>query len=318
VTCFLLYFCARRLARDPDSIRLAFGGALAGFVWEALTAAREFFFSGAYRATAHLDQPNKLGHFLAGYLFLPFGFVLQGGRRYFLRAAAIVCIACLGLMASVSRGAVAAGLAMAIVAATRRRVVAIPILFVLFTYELWLPQKVLDRFQSSMVEEQGQMSFDVEHEGRVLIWKPVLRMALSNPMGVGLSQIRYRLPEYGYEGSKLRDAHNIYLQLAAEDGILACAVHVWLMLSICVIAYRLASRMRGTVEGAVGMGMFGTTVSFMISGFFGNFFYSNNLSGVFWILTGIVVNLTLGVRLTVSTPEAAPAPRSNSSAGVLS
>lgn len=295
-TDFLLYLCARRLTRDPHALRRAFAGVVAGDLFEASTGAREFLFSGNFRATGHFSQPNKLGHFLAAHLMIPFGFTLGGRRKFILYAIPGVVITCLGLMGAVSRGAlVAAGVSMALVALLARSPWVVVIAAMLGTSSWWLPEKVLSRFQETVVEgaggEEGGFSIDTEHEGRVLIWGPGIRMAGSNPLGVGLGQFPYNLMKYGYQSNKLRQAHNIYLEVATEQGWLALFAHVWIWLAICAASLQVARASPGSFEGCIGLSMLGITVSFMTSGFFGHAFYTNNLSGTFWLLAGMTANL---------------------------
>jgi len=300
----LMYFCARRLARSYDDMRRAFGGVMAGFLFESLTACREFLFSGTYRTTAHLGQPNKMGNFLAGYMMMPFGFALTYRGKIFLASGAVVAASLLGLLGALSRGSLlAAGAGMLIVAIVRRSGWLIVIVVLAATATLWLPENIMDRFENTVVSEEVDGTDEGEREGRLELWEPGLRMIASNPMGVGLEQFRFHLREYGYDGFRLKTSHNIYIQLAAEQGILAALLHIWVMLRVALMGLELARGPRGTFNSGFGLGMLGIVLAFTISTMFGDGFYENNLSGLFWILAGLTTNLRDGWGVDEGTPE---------------
>src|SRR5512143_907555 len=110
-------------------------------------------------------------------------------------------------------------------------------------------------------------------------------------LGVGLNMYPFHLREYGYEGRKLKSSHNIYIQLSAEQGIPCAIAHTVMMLTILWIAWQVASRAPGSFQSAIGLGMFGATVAFIVGTGFGDGFYENNLSGGFWLGAGALVSL---------------------------
>lgn len=289
---FLLYFCGRRLTADPEDRRRALLGLMAGFMIEALTASREFLLGDAYRATAHLGHPNKLGHFLAAYMMIPLAFALvEKGRTARWALAALVATG-LGLLGSVSRGAIlAAGGALAVVVLIRRSPWMVVIALMLGTAPYWLPEKVMARFDTLTSDEPGGVTLEEleEKEGRIRLWEAGIRMMTDNPLGVGMEQFRYRLLDYGFTGRKLKTSHNLYLQLATEQGWIAPLSHLWMMLALIGCAMGLAVRRGAPFETALGLGFVGVAVSFLLSTNFGDGFYENNLSGTFWVLAGLVV-----------------------------
>jgi O-antigen ligase len=307
---FVLYWAARRLVRTDEDFRFAITGIVAGFGFEAVTAAREFLFSGSWRATAHLGQPNKLGDFLSGYMMLPIAFILAG-RKGWLRwiAMGLAAAALLGVFGSVSRGAlIAVAAAAMLIALVRRSAWILVVAAAMATAPLWLPEKVKDRFESAVVEDssEGAIELDVEHEGRVQLWQCGSMMIKDNPMiGVGLNQFGYHLREYGYTLRKLKSSHDIYIQLAAEQGLPASAAHVLMVFMFGGLAYGLSRRRKDERARVFGLGMLGVVVSFALGSIFGDGFYENNLSGLYWILGGITVNLS---RDNVGPDGPAPAP----------
>jgi O-antigen ligase len=291
---FVFYFCSRRLTRDADQRRRAIAGIAAGYGFEATTAAREFLFSGSWRATGHMLQPNKLGDFIAGYVTLPTAF-LFGGGGYFLLALSGVAIGILGLFGAVSRGAIlATALAIGLMALVRRSVWIVVVAAAVVSSPIWLPEKVMDRFASTVVDEGGgDKELNVEHEGRFELWQMANLMIHDHPvLGVGLNMFGSNLRPYGYQGRRLRSTHNIYLQFSVEQGIPCAVGHVLLFLTLMWIALRVALAHPGPFERVIGLAMFGMLVGFAAGSFFGDGFYENNLSGLFFLMAGIVVNLS--------------------------
>jgi O-antigen ligase len=295
ISTFIFYFCARRLTRDPEDRRLVLLGVVAGFGFEALTAAREFLFSNSWRATAHLSQPNKLGHFLAAYMMIPLGFFLTRKARYKLPSISLVLMGLLGLLGAISRGAImAGGLAVLLVCLLKRSVWLIPLILAILLAPLWLPDDVMQRFDEATMESDDGGIVISAKEGRVALWKAAASMIVHNPMGVGLSQYKFQLYNHGYEGRRIRSSHNVYLQLATEQGILAALVHVFMMLYLANASFRLSRTARSPDDSAIGLGMLGLTLSFIGSGMFGDGFYQNNLSGLFWVMAGLVTAMRPG------------------------
>lgn len=289
---FVFYFCSRRLTRAADDRRRAIAGIVGGYAFESLTAAREFLFSGSFRATGHMGQPNKLGDFIAGYMTTPTAF-LFGGGGYKLLAAAGVTFGLLGLLGAVSRGALlATTLAVGLMALVRRSAWIVVVAAAVVTAPMWLPEKVMTRFASTMVDEGGgEKELDTEHEGRFELWEMANLMIEDHPfLGVGLNLFGSNLRAYGYQARRLRSTHNIYMQLSVEQGIPCAVGHVLLLFTLAWLALRVALAHPDPFERVIGLGAFGMVVAFAASSFFGDGFYENNLSGLFWIMSGVTVN----------------------------
>jgi O-antigen ligase len=242
-----------------------------------------------------MGQPNKLGHFLAGYMMIPFGFFLTKTSRYWIMAGPAILISILGLLGAVSRGAIlAAGVSILLVGLVRKSPWVVVAALLIGTSPHWLPDKVMDRFDDtvSMTSDTG-VEIDTTSEGRTEIWAAGMNMIADNPFGVGLGQFQYNLPRYGYQGRHLRNAHNILIQLAAEEGILAALAHLFITVYLGATAYALSRSARNDFERAFAVAVLGVVISFGCSTMFANGFYENILSGPYWILAGMTINLKI-------------------------
>jgi len=289
---FFLYFCARRLTIEPEDRLRTLGAIAAGFSFEALTATKEFYLGDAYRATAHMGQPNKLGHFLAAYAMIPFGFAIVGTGRAKKLGFIGLGLAVAGLLGAVSRGALLAfaGSA-ALILLIRGSKWLVVVVLVVGLAPMWLPEKVTHRFEEMSAGDGEGVSLDEleEKEGRIKLWEAGWLMIKDNPMGVGMDLFRDRLLDYGFPpGRKLKTQHNIYVALASEQGWACVLAHVWMLVAIALRGWGLMRSGRDELDIGIGFAGLGAVASFLISTNFGDGFYENNLSGLFWVLAGVV------------------------------
>ncbi len=288
---FILYFCARRLTVDVEDRRRTILAIAAAFSFEALTAAKEYFLTSAYRATAHMGQPNKLGHFLAAYAMIPLAFAIVGTGRAKKLGLIGLGVAVAGLFGAVSRGALLAFAgALTLILLIRGSKWFVVAVLAVGLAPVWLPDKVMNRFEELSAGEGEEMTLDQleEKEGRIRLWEAGLRMIKDNPMGVGMGLFRDRLLDYGFTGRKLKTQHNVYIALASEQGWAAVIAHVWMMLAIALRGWKLMRSAWDEFHVALGFAGVGVVISFLISTNFGSGFYDNNLSGLFWVFAGVV------------------------------
>jgi len=240
------------LARRPSDLKpvaVVAGVALAG---EALLATAQaalglgpesFRVGGLTRAYGTFEQPNPF----AGYLALQLPFALAGaliwkGKWRWL-ALAVAALAVLGIVISLSRGAWLGGAAGVLVvgwlAAGMSRglmkwaglVVAIALaLFLLARGSGVIPATagtILsgERDLVELASNPGSADFAVTQ--RVAFWVAGARMVADRPLtGVGLGNFDEGYPDYniGIWDESLGHAHNFYLNLAAETGLIGAAL----------------------------------------------------------------------------------------------
>ncbi len=117
-----------------------------------------------------------------------------------------------------------------------------------------------------------------------------LKMIEDHPLGVGYGLFRYYLPAYS-PVYRFRAAHNTYLLLAAETGVLGLLsflLLLGLMMRECWLAFR---RCRDPWLKAVAIGALASTISMAISSFFYSFFFNVEINGQQWLLLGIAMQL---------------------------
>jgi O-antigen ligase len=109
---------------------------------------------------------------------------------------------------------------------------------------------------------------------RMAHWQAALSMWTENPwLGVGIGNYEPVYPGYALPlwPLPLGHAHNYYLNIAAETGVLGLAAYLILWLAALVGAWRAARRASGWYWG-VALGVLGVLVHLSVHNFFDNLF----------------------------------------------
>ena len=260
----------------------------------ALTALERL--SGAGRATAHLDEPNKAGAFFASgaVFFLVFALFERTRRRWAYLAGACCCMA--GLFNSLSRGgmlaaAVASAFVLAVFfTATRGRTgtkVAVILATVLLTANasLFLPQRVIDRVFETFGSESRVGDEDVEIDGssaeRLIFWKAGWEMFKEQPLGYGTTtfpQLQEARTGYG------KASHNIYVLILVEQGAQGLLALLVFVVSVLAYLWRTFTRTENDELRCLALALMGWWTAHCLAHFFVNSFFFPQLTGQFWLL----------------------------------
>lgn len=298
VLLFLIVFTAIRTKREATLVLcgIILGGATAA-LYGIATQDNSVEFAGRLNVTG-LD-PNELGSLLVAGLALSIGVAANLKGHFEARAAILgagfLCL--LGLFFTVSRGALLA-LSIALLAGIvfggrwRLRIMAVSGLIALATvyyFAALAPEQARDRITSST---QGEARVE---EGRTTIWDVGWRMVEANFVkGVGAGNFRENAPRYLIApGSVTRSdqilletpqvAHNTYLEVLAELGIIGLTMFGFLLVFCVAAAIKAARtfRARGDPGGdamarALAVAMIGTLAA--------DFFISQEFNKQLWLL----------------------------------
>jgi O-antigen ligase len=123
--------------------------------------------------------------------------------------------------------------------------------------------EVSNRISTLTVGNRSELGSDI----RLAIYRDSLRMCASRPvLGWGLATFPDVYPQFRsfYTNSFINRAHNDYLQLLTETGILGFAVGLWFLVAVLRPAVRKARTWSGDVNGAVALaavlGIFGIVI----------------------------------------------------------
>ncbi len=279
----------------------------------------------AYRAYGTFEQPNPYGGFLGLILPLALGWGIGqwaswvSGRRPSIAALTLPWLAAglLGaaLLASWSRGAwlgAAAAIGTMLLLLPRRRltgaVLALAVIAVTWVaiQSGLLPGSIVDRLTgfTDYVQFQDVRGVDITSANYAVIermahWQAAINMADKHPwLGVGLGNYEAAYADYALINwpYPLGHAHNIYLNLLAETGVLGLATYLAFWLSIMVLTARILGHAPYPQRG-LALGLMGAWVHLSVHQLVDKL-YVNNI----YLHLGALLGLLLLVRTLADSP----------------
>jgi putative inorganic carbon (HCO3(-)) transporter len=262
----------------------------------------EFVLFGRFmRAYGTFEQPNPYAGYLGLTLPLAVGLVLAAvvpvGKRVrgWWLVWAVVCglLMLVALVMSWSRGAqigfvaAVAVMALAVVARSGRGVVLGAAFAALLVYVLLIggisvvPHSVVQRFNDfvpyvGVADVRGMEITDANFAvlERMAHWQSALEMWTDHPwLGVGIGNYepvyeRYALPFWPFA---LGHAHNYYLNIAAESGVLGVGAYLLVWISALLGAYHATRRASGWYWG-IALGVLGVLIHLSVHNLFDNLY----------------------------------------------
>lgn len=295
-TTFATYFIVLSMVRGlPDRRRVAWAVIL-GLLAESVVTIMYGRNGSGGRALGTLGQSNELGAFLALFAVVALA-MLPATRNLFGRLVLLgtFVASCIGLFMSLSRGSMAAlAVALVLVAWRSSRTLFAIIVLALLASPLWAPDYLKERIAGSQVAVEGtdEVAIDAAAEARVQTWRSIMEVVQAHPLeGVGWTGLGYVLPDIGSELGleEVKDsAHNTFLRMLGEMGILGLAVFVALLWQCWRLSDRAARRARHAFDRALAIGTGGAVVSMAVSCAFGDRFFNVIIASNFWVLMALV------------------------------
>ena len=145
---------------------------------------------------------------------------------------------------------------------------------------------------------------DIGVQDRSAMWQSALNMIRDRPVfGHGVNTFMANYLTYWVGGERQpRYAHNCYLQMAAETGVVGLAAFGWLLWAIFARLFGTIRRVQSE-EGFILLGLVVGLLAFAVHAAVDTDFYSLRQAALFWTLAGLAVGFSARV-----TP-ASPAPR---------
>jgi len=282
----VVYYSAAYLLRSRREIHLVADALVLAGVSQALLGFAQLAFQLGpaafglhrtfFRSYGTFDQPNPYAGFLNMVFPLAVALALDGGtRRVWYRLASVLLAG--ALLASQSRGAlIAAGVALAVVLGCRSRrmarlgwtgVLAALLGALLAAFNL-LPPAPVNRVLTAV--GLGDVSFDNVTNAnfsaveRAAHWLAGVRMFAAHPLlGVGIGNYGAAYPAYHPRGwyASLDHAHNYYINIAAEAGVLGLTAYALLLGSALWYSYASVRQEADRAVRAVLLGVLGALVT---------------------------------------------------------
>ncbi|HTM58542.1 MAG TPA: O-antigen ligase family protein, partial [Candidatus Udaeobacter sp.] len=298
---FAIYFIGLAMVRGERMRRRMAWAIVLGLLAEAVVTGIYGRNGRGGRAIGSFDQSNELGAFLA--MFSAFAAaMIPGTRRWFgrLLLAGAVAAGGFAVLLSVSRAAmIALVVSLFYVALRSSRLLLLVFLAALLTSPLWAPDFVKERISGSTVETEDEQHLDAAAQVRLDTWHAIMTVVTNHPLdGVGFTGLGDVLPEAGEAlAIEVKDsAHNTYLRMLAEMGILGLVVFVVLLWRCLQMANEGVRHARTRFDRQIAVGFGAATLAMAVSCMFGDRFFSILITGNFWMLGALVNDALLETR----------------------
>ncbi len=217
-------------------------------------------------------------------------------RRFKIILLVLALVSLAGLAASMVRSAWI-GLAVSIfvmsLIADRRLLLIFPaVIIVAF---LAAPRPIIERVESLF--KAGKAVTESEDLGttetRLAIWRNSLKIAADYPVfGVGMHNTVAVYDDYTEPGdieTEVPHAHNNYIQIVVERGLIGAAAFIWLIVALFGVYIRLYRRAQSGGGKAVGLAGIGVMSAFLAEGIFEYTFGDYEIMATIYALAGIAV-----------------------------
>lgn len=256
-------------------------------LWPGLRYAGEM---APLRVRASMHNPNSLAVYLITLIPMLLSFIfyyLKGKKRWLLIFVGLIAVFC--LFNTYQRISAAGFLIIAVlfsVIKKDKRLLFLLLCVVILSVS-FLPKTII----KWALDHPNPYDFFVEEGGRRLHWQAAVNMIKSHPcIGVGINTFsinynRYKVFPDFYSGSY---AHNSYLHLAAEIGLIGFGIFI--LMIICVIkGWWRSYRIINTPDlQAISLGIFGGVIGNLISGILESNLQVSSLAVLFWFILSLM------------------------------
>lgn len=229
-----------------------------------------------------------LGMIIPLVIFLAFFGSLSFKIRMGLIVSAIIMIICLNLNSS--RGAWLGNIcAMIFLGVVMNKKVILWLIIVIIISLLFLPEKQMYRVKNMFNPQYGP------NAERIYLWQGALAMIKERPLlGHGPGSFQALYPKYTPETKKRffpphghRHAHNIFIHLAAEAGILALLAIIWLFVASFRWAWQVFNKTQTHWLKILVLGIIACLVDFSVHGMV-DYTLVGMTGYLFWFYLGII------------------------------
>lgn len=254
------------------------------------------FVIGMPRINATFPHTNIFGSYLTLFLSLPTALTLyyfKGRRKLLLGLISSLAIFC--LIFTFSRSAIAGfGTALLFMAIIRKnKLVLLLLIIILIITPFLLPQNIID-----WIKSVHSPWIAILGKERPTIYKTAFNMIKQHPfLGVGLNTFclnfqQYRVKEaVDYIGSGQYYAHNIYLHLAAETGIISLIIFFWLLFAFLKSWFKFYKSADNNFLKVCSLGIIAGIIAFLINGLTETNLYYPKVAILFWYQIGLFLGI---------------------------
>lgn len=146
---------------------------------------------------------------------------------------------------------------------------------------------LLGKFNLVFKNRIASLGQDPSAQSRLVVWRQACNIIVNRPItGVGLANYDYGLAAFNNPSFLAVPAHNNYLQVWAETGILGLAALLMIILQGMRISFK-TYKSKDVVISNLGLCFILMWVWFSIQGIFDTNIFDDKVSMLFWILAGV-------------------------------
>ena len=307
----LIFFVMVEEVRDPRHIKMivfaiSAGIILASFdsIWQVLTG-RDFIRGyapviniGLVRATAAFKDSNILGIYLSAFAPLIFGL----GLYYFSQKKKAVMwglsfIALVGILLTYSRPTLLAiYVVLFFLGVARKDKILISLLIIFTLLSPFLLPKSVKKWAKDV--EYNPLRF-MCNDDRLAVYRNSFNMIKDHPfIGLGANTFmknykKYREP-VEYRNIVTKDymyAHNNFLHMAAEIGLIGLGIFIWLLYKLFMECKNIYKRLDNHYLKIVSLSLSACLLAFLVNGLTESSLYYSRVAIIFWYIMGLALAL---------------------------
>jgi len=302
ITPFILYFIIFNTVKEREGVKNLIVIMMAVITMVGLMAIYEYETDGR-RVGSIAVNPNMLASFFNTYMFVLLGFFLTHMRNLRYSGFLLAFLICLrGMMVALSRGGyLCFAVALHAIAFFKNKIWFVILL--LLSAGVWfnphfLPEGVRYRLGDTLKEQarpnqSWEEPLDRSSQERIEIWKGAWRLIQAHPIrGVGFARFQNKVTHF-WTGSRRFDPHNTFLFIAAEMGIPALLVFIWLLAAVFWNIRLLYRQTEDPFAKALALGLLGGFFGLVMSSLYVSRTDSQEIASYFWIFAALVLRFRI-------------------------
>ena len=246
------------------------------------------------RAFSTLYNPNVLGSYLIIIISVTLaGFRCSDGRYHLLTTSLVLIAAILCMYLTLSRGAwlgLAVSIFIIFVFSKHKRYIVAILAFAILTMlalETLLEIPLISRMNLDVLKQDSSIAY------RWPLWKFAFKTFTENPLfGSGIGSFGFYVPShFKASGYLVSHAHNIYLQLLAETGLLGFVAFMGYLMTSMYISFQLFRRSSDHQTRCLSVGVWASCGGLLAHGVVDATLYLPQLSIFMWVLIAVIRNI---------------------------
>lgn len=253
---------------------------------------------GIKRATASFPDANILGIYLSAIFPLVFALALyyfKKNKRLILTLVSILVLS--GLTLTYSRPAILAiYVCLLLLGIVKRDKILISVFIILTVIAPFIAPRSIKNWAKEV--DYHPIRF-MCNDDRIAVYRNTLQMVKAHPvLGVGVNTFMKNYKKYK-ESPEYRNvitsdymyAHNNFLHIAGEEGILGLSIFLWLLYKLFRTSISTYNKLKDNFLKHVSLGLILCLFAFLVNGLTESSLYYSRVAMIFWYLVGFSLSL---------------------------